>query len=479
MTPANNPAATARASARVVLLAGADDYPGWRDAARRLAASGVPADDVAWQTGGEPTDLLADPGLALPPEPGRALRVSRQFPELAETAILHRDPERFTLLYRLLLALQTQTRLLDDPADPLVRRVQLLAKAVRRDMHKMRAFLRFRQIDDQQGERYVAWFEPDHHVLRANAGFFVRRFGAMRWSILTPELSIHWDGEALREGPGADRAQAPGEDALEEMWHAYYAATFNPSRLNVAAMVKEMPRRYWKNLPETRLIAPLVAGAQAREVTMTAQVVAPEDRPTTLAALAQEAQSCRRCPLWQGTNGCVFGEGPGDARLMVVGEQPGDGEDKAQHPFVGPAGKLLDRALDEAGIDRATIYVTNAVKHFKYVQRGKRRLHQKPNSGEIDACRWWLGQEIGLIRPRSIVMLGATAIRGVTSRAGAVTALRGKPVDLTRDGFAGSSGVATFHPAYVLRLPEREAADEAFRHIVEDLRLAAQTDRRT
>ncbi len=486
VTAANNAltATTAAApSALVVVLAGEDDFDGWRDAARRLVGAGVPGERIIWQTAGGADELFADPGEGLPPEPATPPRVPRAFPELAGAAILHSDRERFALLYQLLCRLQDNPKLLDDQADPLVRRVEMLAKAVRRDKHKMHAFVRFREVTEPAdapgagGTRYVAWFEPDHHIVRANAGFFQRRFAGMRWSILTPELCIHWDGERLTESPGVDRSAAPTEDEVEEMWRTYYASIFNPARLKVGAMVKEMPRRYWKNLPEAQLIAPLIAGAQAREAAMTAQVTAPQDRPTTLDALAEEARSCRRCPLWQGppdgqgghcgTGGSVFGEGPGDARMMIVGEQPGDEEDKVGRAFIGPAGKLLNQALDEAGIDRKTVYVTNAVKHFKYVMRGKRRLHQTPGTGEVDACRWWLDQEIGLVRPPSIVMLGATAIRGVTGKTGAIGRMRGTPLALEH-----GAGVVTYHPAYVLRLPERDAAERAFADLVSDLRLA-------
>jgi probable DNA metabolism protein len=477
VTRANNPdllvpRAAPKDGARVVLLAREDDFDGWRDAARRLAGAGVPPDEVIWQTSDSADDLFGDPGVALPPEPARELRVPRAFPALAESVILHRDSARFGMLYTLLSRLQEQPRLLEDEADPLVRRLEILAKAVRRDIHKMHAFVRFREVGDGDAARFVAWFEPDHHIVRAAAGFFARRFTSMRWSILTPELCIHWDGETLTESPGADRSQAPGEDNIEELWLGYYAAIFNPARLKIGTMVKEMPRRYWKNLPEARLIAPLIAGAQGREAAMTAQEVAPVERPRTLQALAEEAQSCRRCPLWEGTSGCVFGEGPADARLMIVGEQPGDEEDRQQHAFVGPAGQLLDRALGEAGIDRGTVYVTNAVKHFKFVMRGKRRLHQTPSAPEVTACRWWLDQEIGLLRPRATVMLGATAIRGVTGKAGAVGALRGKPMPLARPDSSGGTGVATYHPAYVLRVPDKETADGAFADLVADLRLA-------
>lgn len=461
------------APARVVRLAGEDDWDGWRDAARRFLAARVEPEKIVWQPGESADDLFADGKEDLPPEPQLEMRVPRAFPDLAKSALLHSDPERFALLYRLLWQITEHPGLLSDQADPLVRRIELMAKAVRRDIHKMHAFVRFREIADPAaaatgGTRFVAWFEPEHHIVRATAGFFVRRFAQMAWSILTPELSIHWNGEVLTESEGANPASAPREDSLEDMWKAYYGATFNPARLKVGAMTREMPRKYWKNLPEAQLIAPLIAGAQAREAHMVAQHVAPAERMNTLTALAEEAQGCRRCPLWQGTNGCVFGEGPGTAKLMIVGEQPGDEEDKVHRPFVGPAGGVLDRALIEAGIDRGEIYLTNAVKHFKYVMRGKRRLHQKPDAPEIDACRWWLDQEIGLVRPRATVMLGATAVRGVTGKTATIGKMRGKPVPLSQ-----GAGIVTWHPSYILRLPDREAADAAYSGLVDDLRLAA------
>ncbi|HEX8057800.1 MAG TPA: UdgX family uracil-DNA binding protein [Novosphingobium sp.] len=447
----------------MVRLAAEDDFDGWREAARRLAGAGISPDAVVWQVGEDRADLFAAE-QELPSAPIAELRVPRTFVELAETAILHRDPERCALLYRLLFRLAENPRLIEDHADPLVRRVEGLSRAVRRDIHKMRAFVRFRELDGE----FVAWFEPEHHIVRANAGFFVRRFAAMRWSILTPDISLHWDGETLREGPGADRSQAPDSDVLEEVWKAYYASIFNPARLKVSAMLKEMPRRYWKNMPEAQLIAPLIAGAQAREAVMTAQVVAPPERRITLAGLHKEADACRRCPLWKDATQCVFGEGPPDARIMVVGEQPGDEEDRAGDPFVGPAGQVLARAMEEAKIERGHIYLTNAVKHFKFVLRGKRRIHQTPNAGEIDACRWWLDQEIGLLRPAATVMLGASAIRGVTGRAGSVGAMRGQALPL-----AHGIGVVSYHPSYILRQPDRDAAREAEAALVADLKRAA------
>lgn len=470
--PASGGAARSVSPTRAVRLAGEDDWDGWRAAARRLLAAGIDPDTIIWNVGGKSADLFATES-ELPPEPSVAPRVPRSFVPLAQSAILHSDPERFALLYRLLVKVSRYPDLMSDRADPLLRRIDLLAKAVRRDIHKMHAFVRFREFENGDGsQRFVAWFEPDHHIVRATAGFFVRRFAQMQWSILTPEVCIHWDGKTLAESPGAERPDAPADDAFEQAWKTYYGAIFNPARLKIKAMLKEMPRKYWKNLPEADLIAPLVASAQARESRMVEQVVPTAKRAHTLEALAEEAQGCRRCPLWKGTSGCVFGEGPGDAAMMIVGEQPGDEEDRGGRPFIGPAGQVLDRALTEAGIDRREVYLTNAVKHFKYVMRGKRRLHQKPDAAEIDMCRWWLDQESSLIRPRSTVMLGATAVRGVASKTGAVGKLRETAVTLQH-----GTGTVSWHPSYVLRLPDREAADRAYDQLVQDLRLAAERSR--
>ena len=172
-------------------------------------------------------------------------------------AICHSNPERFALLYAMLCKLRRNRHAIEDRADPLLDRIERMAKEVRRDEHKMHAFVRFREIDEPGGDtRFVAWFEPDHHIVRLTAGFFVRRFATMRWSILTPELSIHWDRETLTEGPGAVRGDAPDGDAVEEIWKTYYASIFNPARVKVKAMTKEMPKKYWKNMPAAIFPAP-------------------------------------------------------------------------------------------------------------------------------------------------------------------------------------------------------------------------------
>ena len=184
--------------------------------------------------------------------------------------------------------------------------------------------------------------------------------------------------------------------------------------------------------------------------------------------LREEALGCRRCDLWKPATQTVFGEGPETARVMLIGEAPGDAEDSAGQPFVGPAGKLLDRALAEAGLDRSQVYVTNTVKHFKFVQRGKRRIHDKANRAQQEACRFWLLAELARVRPRIIVCLGSMAAQAIFGKSFRVTQQRGEWFDLDN----GAKGVATVHPSSLLRIPDRAARHAAYAAFVEDLKLA-------
>ncbi len=449
-----------------ITLASPDDFEGFRAAARRLIAAGAPPETVVWQVAGADDDLLGTDAAVL--TNGPELRVAKAFPDLARRVICNRDPERFALLHRALVALQSRPKLLEDSADPLVRRLDMLAKAVGRDVHKMRAFVRFREVPDEAGERFAAWFEPEHHIVRLNSGFFIRRFTTMRFSILTPELCLHWDGETLSYTPGASRADAPDGDPIEATWKTYYANIFNPARLKIDAMTSEMPKKYWKNLPEAELIPDLIAGAARRTRTM---IDASQADAATgpVAALRAEASACQRCALWRPATQTVFGVGSGDAVLMLVGEQPGDQEDLAGRPFVGPAGQLLDGALAEAGIDRARAYVTNAVKHFKFEQRGKRRIHAKPGIAEIDACRWWLDAELRAVAPKLVVALGATAARALTGKAVTISRERGR--GMARPD--GSELWITVHPSFLLRIEDPAAAVLERQRFIADLRAIA------
>ncbi|HZT75400.1 MAG TPA: UdgX family uracil-DNA binding protein [Vicinamibacterales bacterium] len=186
----------------------------------------------------------------------------------------------------------------------------------------------------------------------------------------------------------------------------------------------------------------------------------------TLDAVRDAAKHCRNCDLWKRGTQTVFGEGARKAELMLVGEQPGDQEDLTGHPFVGPAGRLLDRALADAGIDRAAVYVTNVVKHFKWEPRGKRRIHKKPNAAEINACRPWLDTEIQLVKPRAIVCLGATAAQALLGRQFKVTAHRGEPVPSPLAPIV----VATVHPSSILRAPDADTRHAEMKRFTDDLR---------
>jgi len=196
------------------------------------------------------------------------------------------------------------------------------------------------------------------------------------------------------------------------------------------------------------------------------------DRPT-LASVRDAAKACQACDLWKRATQTVFGEGAARARLMLVGEQPGDAEDLAGRPFVGPAGKLLDQALEAAGIDRGAVYVTNVVKHFKWELRGKRRIHKKPNAGEVAACRPWLEIEIQLLKPRALVCLGATAAQALLGRQFKVTAHRGQFIESPLAPLV----LATVHPSSLLRAPDAETRRRETARFIADLRKVARAIR--
>ncbi|KTT18765.1 UdgX family uracil-DNA binding protein [Pseudacidovorax intermedius] len=503
-------------SPRVITLESEIDWPGFRREARALLAALVPPDEVQWQTPGQPApELWADQEVARPSAPpamptrplGSAgparLVVPPAFLTLCEKVVLHQDPQRFALLYRLLWRLVHERGLRQDPLDPDRLRARQMLQSVRRDMHKMKAFVRFRPVGQPEGEAplSVAWFEPEHHIVEAVAPFFVRRFTQMHWAILTPECSVRWmpappgapplagddalPGE-LEFGPGASREQAPGPDEGEVLWLTYYAHIFNPARLKLSMMAREMPRKYWSNLPEAKLIAPLAAQAAERTGRMVQAEPAPtrrrlparpplppavspgQDPAHTLEELARATDRCRDCPIGEHATQSVFGEGPLHPALMLVGEQPGDQEDLAGHPFVGPAGQLLDRALEALGWSRDALYLTNAVKHFKFELRGTRRIHKSPGQREVLACQQWLEREIAVVRPRAFVALGATAARALVGRAVPVMTERGQ-------WLAGPEGVpvlVTLHPSALLRgdPAERESQWQAW---LTDLALAS------
>ncbi len=468
----------------------APTFAAWRSVARGLLAADTPPDQITWVDSED--DLFA---AALPGAPddnsasaeGVARPVPREFLDAARFAAAYRDPARWSLLYRILFRLtHGQRHLMAIATDPDIHRLLMMEKAVRRDVHKTHAFVRFRKVERNGFDHYVAWHRPDHLSLRLSAPFFIERFAAMRWSILTPDQCIHWDTRAATYTPGLPQSAAPNHDQLESLWCTYYGAIFNPARIKLKAMKKEMPVRFWLSMPETAQIDDLLSAAPARVEEMmarssaasaskypTAEAFLPAPDPGgrhSLTQLAQAARSCRGCDLCEFDNQTVFGEGPPGARAVFVGEQPGDTEDRAGRPFVGPAGQLLDQALARVGIDRSLLYVTNAVKHFKYEPRGTRRIHATPNAREIQACKPWLTAEVQAIRPKMIVALGATAARTLMGPSFRITARRGH---VFTDTQWAPWLMATIHPSALLRIPDPALRETAHQQFLADLDLAA------
>jgi probable DNA metabolism protein len=460
-----------------ISLAPGADQAGFRLAVRRLIAADIPPDAVIW-TEPDSNDLFGLPAAASLEAP--PVMLPRALTDLITPVICHRDPARYALLYQLIWRTRHgEHHLLANPADRLVHRLEAMRKSIRRDLHKMHAFVRFREAIAPDGiARFIAWFEPDHYIVEATANFFIDRFRSMIWAILTPVGSLFWDTKHLVLGGAGSKDQLPADDAFEAGWCSYYESIFNPARLNPSMMRSEMATKYWRNLPEARLIPALVRGAPERVRAMvdhTAATPRHRDPVRAVAAMAQQnPQSLADLnriiasaqPMVAGGRRAVLGEGPIGAAIALVGEQPGDAEDTAGRPFIGPAGQLLDRALAEAGIDRASLYLTNAVKHFKYEQRGKHRMHATPSTSEVKHYRWWLMQELDFVQPNVIIALGATARLALTNQKSPLQPNRG-PATLN-----GRPGFITIHPAYLLRLPDPAARDKAYATFVADLRQA-------
>ncbi|WP_417610651.1 UdgX family uracil-DNA binding protein [Parasphingorhabdus sp.] len=471
-----------------ISLASEVDIDGWRNHARALLQVGVPPDRVTWTVAGRTDSGQLDlPGAAAasaPPEHNRdrplsPIRIAKPLLALINTSLLHRNEDRFDLAYRLLCRAESVPRLHDNPADPDVLQLNRYAKAIRRDIHKMHAFVRFRKIGEGKGrEQFVAWFEPDHHITAAVAPFFRNRFTGMDWLIVTPEASIAWDGQTLAVGPGGRKEDVPQEDMVEAEWRTYYTHIFNPARVKIAAMKSEMPMKYWKNLPEAELIPSMLDGASARVDAMVAQpqdslpladaaTLSVAEPPSSLDQLYHRLERASDAPRQNFSDRLVRGAGPPDARIMIIGEQPGDQEDRQGQPFVGPAGQLLDRSLAEAGLDRQQLFLTNAVKRFKYRQSGKRRIHETPNVGEINYYRWWVEQEIRLVSPRIVIALGATAARCLTGQPVKIARHRSEILPFADD----RSLLITVHPSYLLRIPDEQGRQVEYAKFVRDLAL--------
>ncbi|SFU97232.1 DNA polymerase [Pseudoduganella namucuonensis] len=469
-----------------------DGFDEWRAAARELIVRRRSPESVQWLSRGSGADLFgaaplapsaaADPAGAeatAPGPPPTAPRLPRKLMDMLHSAACHRAHDRWAFLYKIVWRWQQGEQEVLTMADEDGARLQNMVKAVRREEHDMHAYLRFRERPEDAGApRFVAWFEPAHDVLPQVAQHFADRMGRTSWMIATPEATVLWDGARLHATGPLLRGAADIEDAGEALWLTYYRSIFNPARLNPDIMHGHVRARFWKNMPEAALVPEMVsrAAAGARRTGQADAVgrrggatipIAPEkaqparQQPHTL-------DECRRCELWEHATQAVPGEGAKRARVMLVGEQPGDQEDLAGHPFVGPAGALLDRAMAQAGVDRNDVYVTNAVKHFKWEPRGKRRLHKTPAQKEVLACHYWLEGELEKVAPKVVVALGSTALKSVMEDGRATLKdFMDAPVR-HKDYWV----VTTYHPAYVLRVPGEAEKARAFAALAEALRTA-------
>jgi uracil-DNA glycosylase len=466
----------------------------WRSAARRLLAQQVPPHEVQWRTPHQEQDLFHDASDAAESNASVAsvanttafdgatsdIRLPRELVTKLESASCFRSDDRWSFLYKVVWRWMLGERDVMSPADEDGRRLQDMLKAVRREEHDMHAYVRFRERKDDAGPHFVAWYEPAHDVLPQVGRHFAARMGKLSWMIATPDATAAWDGEKLHlTGPVMSGPQAI-DDHGESLWLTYYRSIFNPSRLNEKLMQSHIPSRFWKNLPEGQIVPSMVASAangerrvgQARAVGERSGTVIPisRERAQPQRAVATSLDQCRNCDLWQRATQAVCGEGSHSASIMLVGEQPGDQEDLQGKPFVGPAGQLLERVLTQSGLQRDTLYLTNAVKHFKWEPRGKRRLHKTPGQREMLACRHWLEQELAEVNPQVVVALGSTALASLlNTRDVKLTEVLGKPFQ-----HQGRWIIAVYHPSYVLRVPDSALKEQAFLAMKEGLLAARQ-----
>jgi uracil-DNA glycosylase family protein len=420
-------------------LAHETDWTGWRRATRAFVLAGVAPSELRWAVGGT-SDAV--------PDANGSFTLSSTLVALAAQAFQVREMERFALLYTLVWRAHHGELTVSDADDPDLRIVRRWALAVRADAHRMRTLIRFARVTMDDRPHFLGWYQPDYFVLESNARMLARRDLANGFTIVTPDGSAHRDQGGLRFGSGL---QNPGDDeTLLAWWESHYKTILQAAH-------------FGGGLPEAE---ELDEDPRPLDLPAIGPVVLAESQTGATGPLAREARGCERCSLHAPATQTVFGEGPRDATVLFVGEQPGDQEDLIGRPFVGPAGQLLDTALEEAGIDRRRIAITNAVKHFKFTPRGRRRIHQSPSPQEIDICRFWLDAERTALNPTLLVLLGGSAGRAVLGRPVAVTRERGRPFKLPD----GSTAFLTVHPSYLLRQPDEASRAREYEAFVRDLR---------
>ena len=454
-------------------------FEGWRSVARELASQNVPPHEIQWSD--ETISLfahfndLANNSQKMNNSTGSTtsqVKVPAEFIKMAQTVSYAKDADRWELLYRVLYRLNFEnSNLMNITIDADISRAENLVAAIRKDIHKLHAFVRFKKLIINGEDTYVAWHKPEHLIIKPGTSFFARRFGDKRWSIFTPDESAHWDLKKLTFGPGMRQNDFQIQDGWDEIWKTYYKSIFNPSRIKIKMMKSEMSPKYWSSMPETALIRDLIREAPQRlqEMAKNQNQAAVVSLNKSIEELKIDIKTCTACPLYKDASQAVFGTGPQDAEIMIVGEQPGDQEDLAGLPFVGPAGEILNQALKNAQLDREKIYLTNAVKHFKWTRHNKMRLHQKPTGSNMHACKPWLEAEIAQIKPKIIIALGATAATAVLGRLPKISEERGK---IIYGSPYAEKIIISWHPSAILRSTDPSESQERAQQLSSDLGLA-------
>jgi uracil-DNA glycosylase len=436
------------------------DFESWRAVARQLLTDGVPPSEIRMMDCEQDSTLWTADFVDGSGSPDSQIVVPRQFLEIAKHVARHINPLRWQLLYSVLWRLRQNRELLKVESDDEVKTVLFMEQQVRRDLERMQASVKFDRIQIERGhERLIAWHRPDYAIVELAAPSFTERFARAAWSILTPYRSAHWDPESkgLEFGSGVPRFTMPTKEELKQLWLAQRGIEMQP--------VRKQPQPAWVESGERQLQSVFGGLLHAQRATGAKSFV---PNSLELSVLNGAVQSCHGCELHTCATQAVFGVGPADARIMLVGEQPGNDEDSAGKPFVGPAGKLLDRALMEAGIEREEVYITNAVKHFKFERRGSKRIHRTPQMTEIKACKPWLEAEIRAVKPEIIVCLGATAAKSILNLQNLLMKHRGQ----TFSSPYAEKVIATIHPSAILRVQDPLTSEQLFQTLCRDLRLA-------
>ncbi len=387
-------------------------FAGWRDEARRLLQAGVPPHAVIWEVGETHAiqDLFHDDGAKPCQQVPARLSIPRQLPGLLEVAACFRDDNRWALLYRVLWRVCQGDRSAmlagDIDGSQLHRRI----KAVHREVHHMHAFLRFRDMPEAAGPAFIAWHEPAHDILQMAVEHFAQRMGNSTWLIATPGGAACWDGSEIRIStpcpPALEALARAAAETDDGLWLAYYKSTFNPTRLNRECLERNLPVRFWKNLPEGPAIPALICEARAGGQS-NGQLAAITSMHGRTIATPASAKRCQSCPRHSNRYQAISAELRG---LVLLADQPG------ARPFGGAAGRLLDQALQEAGLDRSQAYLTCAVKHFNPLVEIKARARRQllmPAIEEVSNCRPCLQAELDRVRPKAILALGKTATQAL------------------------------------------------------------------